>query len=59
MQGTNGRQLVEQATKKRCVAKVVLMSGYTDDLAIRTCTAAMFKLLRKPFIRALLATLDA
>ena len=49
MPGMNGRQLAEQFSRAWPDTRVLLMSGYTDDVLVRTGANAGLPFLNKPF----------
>jgi len=50
MPGINGRELVERIRSKRPDMRVLLMSGYTDEILLRSCgTSSGFAFIEKPF----------
>jgi PAS domain S-box-containing protein len=55
MPGMNGRELAAQARRGGAVTKVLLMSGYADDPALRGADVSQFQFLRKPFTRSSLS----
>jgi two-component system cell cycle sensor histidine kinase/response regulator CckA len=57
MPGMNGRELARALTGLRPALRVLHMSGYADDIALREGTlAAGWAFIQKPFANALLAS---
>jgi len=52
MSGMNGRQLAERFGREWPRARILLMSGYTDDFLVRTGAKAGLPFLHKPFTPA-------
>jgi len=53
MPGMNGRQLAEEAARRKLAARTLFMSGYTDEILTRHgVTEPGLELISKPFTHA-------